>query len=66
VNTVDSLNYTPLHWAARNGRLSVAKLLEERGADLRLKNGYGWTASELARSNGKLDVAEWLDSVNRG
>jgi ankyrin repeat protein len=66
VDPVDYLKYTPLHWAALGGHLSVAKLLVERGADGRVKNNKGQTASELARSLGKKDVAEWLDSISRG
>jgi len=45
------------------GHLSVAKLLFERGADVLLRNDKGQTASELARIEGKKDVAKWLDSV---
>jgi len=66
VDPVDYLKYTPLHWAALGGHLSVTKLLVERGADGRVKNNKGQTASELARSLGKKDVAEWLDSISRG
>jgi len=46
--------------------LSVVKLLVERGADVRVRNNEGQTASDMARSEGKADVAEWLDSVSRG
>ena len=42
------------------------KLLEERGADVRLKNDNGETASNDALCTGRKDVAEWLDSVSRG
>jgi ankyrin repeat protein len=66
VDPVDKFKHTPLHWAAKAGNLSVVKLLVERGADVRLKNNKGLTASESARSVGKADVAEWLDSVSRG
>jgi ankyrin repeat protein len=53
---------TPLHAAAKYGRLSIVKLLVWRGADVRVKNDDGHTASEVARSEGMADVAEWLDS----
>jgi ankyrin repeat protein len=66
VNPVDKWNDTPLHDAARVGKLSVVKLLVERGADVRVKNNEGFTASDLARRNEYLDVAEWLNSVSRG
>ena len=63
VNSLNKRKYTPLHYAAWAGYLSVAKLLVERGADVRLKNDYGQTASDKARSWRKEDVAEWLDWV---
>jgi tankyrase len=66
VDPVDQWKYTPLHLAARQGQLSVVKLLVERGADVTLKNNEGQTASDVARSNRKKDVADWLDSVSRG
>ena len=53
--------YTPLHYAALSGYLSVVKLLVERGANVRLKDEKGRTASALARGNGYKNVAEWLD-----
>jgi len=42
----------------------VVKLLAERGADVRVKNDNGQTASDVARREGNEDVAEWLDSVS--
>jgi ankyrin repeat protein len=57
---------TSLHEAGQCGHLSVVKLLVERGADVRLKNDNGQTASDLARSEGRQDVAEWLDEVSCG
>jgi ankyrin repeat protein len=66
VDPVDVLKDTPLHDAAWRGYLSVVKLLVERGADVRVKNGRGQTASDMARSWGRQAVAEWLDSVTVG
>jgi ankyrin repeat protein len=66
---VDPLNMskdTPLHYAAFAGNLSLVKLLVWRGADVSLKNDDGQTACDVARSKGREDVAEWLDSVSRG
>ena len=63
VDPVDICRGTPLHDAAQQGRLSVVKLLVERGADVRLKNHFGQTASDVACSARNRDVAEWLESV---
>jgi ankyrin repeat protein len=66
VDHVDKWKETPLQDAAWMGHLSVVKLLVERGADVRLRDENGRTASDMARSGGKRDVVQWLDSVRRG
>jgi len=66
VDHVDKWKNTPLHDAARREYLSLVKLLVERGADVRVKNDNGQTASDVALCAGKKDVAEWLDSVSGG
>ena len=63
VNSLNAWKGTPLHSAAEKGYLLVVKLLEEWGADVKLKNEKGQTASDKARSKGKKDVADWLDSL---
>ncbi len=40
--------YTPLMLAAREGKEETARFLLEHGADLRLKNGEGLTAAQIA------------------
>jgi ankyrin repeat protein len=65
VDPVSSWKNTPLHFAASTGPFLVVKLLVERGADVGLKEVGGETASDMARSNGHSDVADWLDSVSR-
>jgi palmitoyltransferase len=34
VNSVDESNVTPLHWAAINNHISIAKYLLDKGADI--------------------------------
>jgi ankyrin repeat protein len=66
VDPVDVLEETPLHDAARQGHLSVVQLLVERGADVSIKSKSGNTAMDLARINGKKDLAEWLYTISHG
>jgi ankyrin repeat protein len=60
VDSLDVSEETPLHHAAMTGHLSVVKLLVEKGANVRIKNGKGHTASDMARSKGFRNVAVWL------
>jgi len=55
---------TPLMFAARDGRLELARLLAEAGADVDAVAGDGKTALALAIFNGSYDVASFL--VDRG
>jgi ankyrin repeat protein len=66
VDHLDRWKDTPLHWAAWKGHLSVVNLLVARGADVRVKNGDGQTAREIARSRKRKDVADCLDPVRCG
>jgi len=51
--------YTPLMLAALHGDMEIVKMLVEAGANITLSNGY-WTAEDLARQNGHIEVAEYL------
>ena len=56
-------NFTPLHCAARGGRLQACQLLVERGANVTAVDKNGATPANLADANRKTDVAEWLRSI---
>jgi ankyrin repeat protein len=62
VNSRDSQDSdsTPLHKAAQNGHLDVVTSLLKFGADPSSCDGNGLIALELARHNGKSDVARFL------
>ena len=66
VDRMDKWSDTPLHVAARWDLFAAVQLLVERGADVRLKINNGQAASDLAHSEVKKDVAEWLGLVSRG
>ena len=55
-----SRGVTALHIAAFNGYLAIATRLLEGGADLTLRNNYGETALDFARSGGYSEVVALL------
>ncbi|XP_063955034.1 uncharacterized protein LOC129258356 [Lytechinus pictus] len=52
--------YTPLHIAAKDGKLQMVRLLVEYGADLDARDVKRLTAVELARINFRQDVVKYL------
>jgi uncharacterized protein len=56
---------TPLMWAAGQGHLDTVKLLIEKGANAALKDDRGLTALEIARTNKKTDVLDYLSSLKK-
>jgi len=50
IHATDNDGSTPLHFAAEYGNLEVVKLLLKRGADKNLKDKYGNTPLESAKS----------------
>ena len=50
INAVTGTDMTALHFAARDGKLSVLRLLIEKGADQSIRNTEGLTPFELAVS----------------
>jgi hypothetical protein len=58
INQADPQGETPLHEAARRGRLIIARELLKNGADLNVKNGAGKTPLQVALGEGKTQLAE--------
>ena len=56
--------HTPLHWASRNNRIEIAKLLLDRGADLEAKDVDGRTPLNYASEFDKIEIAKLL--LDRG
>jgi ankyrin repeat protein len=56
INSKDSTSDTPLHKAARNGHLEVAKVLLEYGADVVAKNHKNLTPYQVARKASLLTI----------
>eukprot|EP01027_Heterolobosea_sp_BB2_P014661 GEZU01021028.1.p1 GENE.GEZU01021028.1~~GEZU01021028.1.p1 ORF type:complete len:215 (-),score=56.31 GEZU01021028.1:20-664(-) len=51
---------TPLHWAAREGKLNVLEFLLENGADINFQDKDGYSALHYAALNGHTDVVRHL------
>ena len=51
---------TPLHLAARTGKLEACALLVEHGAIIGARDGRGMTAAQLAATNKRQHVVDFL------
>ncbi len=60
VNIQDRQKRTPLHEAARWGRLPAVEYLCEKGADIAATSTRGHTPQQEAENNMKRDTAEYL------
>ncbi|MGV8122623.1 MAG: ankyrin repeat domain-containing protein [Candidatus Xenobiia bacterium LiM19] len=60
VKVKDSAGYTPLHWAAIDGRKDVVALLAAKGADVNARNPQGATPLHMACGSGRKEAAEVL------
>jgi ankyrin repeat protein len=61
--TCEFAYFTPLHFAAREGRLEVVKFLVEHGADPTDRAATGWHELPLtmAKDRGHTELREWLE-----
>ena len=54
------MNYTPLHYAAEYGHLSIVEYLVNQKADINAKDENDHTPLHFAAENGHLSVVEYL------
>ncbi|XP_065842193.1 integrin-linked protein kinase-like isoform X2 [Oscarella lobularis] len=59
-NCTDEHGFTPLHWASRQGRETIAEMLIARGARVDIVNMGGDSALHLASAHGYLNIAKIL------
>ena len=60
VNLKDVSGDTPLHWAAYNGHVEIARLLLQNGADVNAINNVGSTPLHYAAGYGHIDILHLL------
>ena len=53
-------NWTPLHWAAQNGHLSVVDYLVNNKAEINSKSEKNWTPLHISAINGYIHVVKYL------
>lgn len=54
-----------LFYAAELGNMKAVQRLVEAGAEVQVKDSYGWSPYERAKQAGKTDVAKYLDRVGK-
>lgn len=60
INSIDSLYWTPLHYAAEGGYEQIIKLLLDAGADINSQDDEGLTPLHKASENGHLSAVNTL------
>lgn len=60
LNKKDKSQNTPLHYAASAGKIKVVKFLIRKGANLQVKNNYGWTVLHSSSYRGHTSISDLL------
>lgn len=63
VNSRNGNLSTPVLLAAAAGHTEMVRFLVERGADLTIRNEYGYRPYTAARANGKMKTAKFIKSI---
>jgi ankyrin repeat protein len=56
----DNFNRTPLHWATIWGRLEIARMLIDAGADVNVQDDRGMTPPHWAARYGRVEIVRML------
>ena len=66
INAIDKENNTPLHEAARKGRLNVVQVLLKHGADATVKGYNGETPAEKASTDEiRIAITDYLNDKEK-
>lgn len=60
IDATGELGNTPLHHAVGQGHIALVKALLEYGASRNKRNNFAMTALDLAKLNGRNDIAKLL------
>ncbi|VVC27472.1 Latrotoxin, C-terminal domain,Serralysin-like metalloprotease, C-terminal,Ankyrin repeat-containing [Cinara cedri] len=65
INTKDSSDWTPLHYAVYYNALDVVKFLVNKGSDINAKNKDDKTPLDIAKDKGHNNIVEYLEKKLR-
>ena len=60
LNAKGFLDRTPLHWAVDNGQMDAVTMLVGRGADLTVRDVYGWTPLAISVQRDRAEILKLL------